>query len=69
MEPPNIQNANLHLLEEMEASNLRRMGIQIQPKENDVTHEDYILYNTVFEKIKDLLDFSEHQINEWVSQL
>lgn len=67
MEIPNTQNINLNLNENHEAGRLSRMGIQIEPEEQDITQEDYILYNSVLGKVKDLRDFTEHQIENWVA--
>lgn len=67
MEIPNTQNINLNLNENHEAGRLSRMGFQIEPEEHDITQEDYILYNSVLGKVKDLRDFTEHQIENWVA--
>lgn len=64
----NTQNINLHLNEEQEEGSLRRMKIQIETEENDVTQQDYILYNTVLGKVKDLRNFTVNQIKGWIEQ-
>ena len=62
----NTQNPIMHPHGEHAAPNLRRMGIQIESEEQDTTQEDYILYNSVLGKVKDLRDFTENQIAQWV---
>lgn len=64
---PNTQNINLNLNEDHETRNLRRMSIHIDSDEHDVTQEDYILYNSVLGKAKDLREFTENQIATWVT--
>ena len=43
------------------------MGIQIKSIEQDISQEDYILYNTFIGKVKDMRDFTETQIAHWVT--
>ncbi|XP_057249966.1 uncharacterized protein At4g02000-like [Beta vulgaris subsp. vulgaris] len=43
------------------------MGIQIETEEEDILQEDYDLYRTVLGKAKDLRDFTQTQISNWVS--
>lgn len=53
--------------DDQETASLRRMGIQIESIEQDISQEDYILYNKVIGKVKDLRDFTETQIAHWVT--
>lgn len=68
MEIPNTQNINFNLPEGGENGSLRRMGKRIEPKEDDITKEDYVLYNTVVGRVKDLIEFAKNQIRDWVEQ-
>ncbi|KMT09187.1 hypothetical protein BVRB_6g132900 [Beta vulgaris subsp. vulgaris] len=50
-----------------ETNILRRVGIQIESEDHDTNQDDYILYNTVLGKVKDLREFTEQQIADWVT--
>lgn len=67
MNPHYTQNINFHMPPAREDRSLRRVGIQIETQEQDTSQEDYILYNTVLGKVKDLRDFTEAQVGNWVT--
>lgn len=66
MANPNTKNPIPLQQGEQAAPNLCRMGIQIESEEQDTNQEDYILYNSVLGKVKDLRDFTENQVAQWV---
>ena len=67
MNPFHPHNINLVTQQVREDSSLRRMGIQIETEEDDILQEDYDLYRTVLGKVKDLRDFTQTQISNWVT--
>lgn len=52
-----------------EISSLRRMGIRISKEEEDSGPEDFELFQAVVGRVKDIRDFQEEEIREWVNQM
>ena len=67
MDDPHNPHPNLNQNENQENNHLRRVGIQIESEDHDITQEDYILYNSVLGKVKDIREFTEDQISNWVT--
>ncbi|KMS95355.1 hypothetical protein BVRB_009020 [Beta vulgaris subsp. vulgaris] len=63
----NQNNPHHHHHHNQESNILRRVGIQIESEDQDTNQDDYILYNTILGKVKDIREFTEQQISNWVT--